>query len=182
MEAEKFVHLDVTDVAQKIRAYQARYELDIIVIDNANKQAVQELQRRHDLPLRAADKTGKSDFIEIMNGEFIQGRIKVDPQAARGRPQPAAPRSASAACAPESAMRTAADAVRVSGEKRIGRAFWLGIEVAAEQLNRGENLSLTSVGIRLPIRWDVAKARKYALSLDGSIGVRRLSGRLRTQG
>src|SRR5205085_11845215 len=43
----------------------------------ANKQAVEEMRRRHDLPLRAADKTGKSDFIEIMNGEFIQGRIKL---------------------------------------------------------------------------------------------------------
>src|SRR5438132_365931 len=80
LEAEKFVHLDVTEVAQKIRGYQARYELDTIVIDNANKQAVQELQRRHDLPLRAADKTGKSDFIEIMNGEFIQERIKLNPE------------------------------------------------------------------------------------------------------
>jgi len=73
-------------------------------------------------------------------------------------------------------------AVRVSGEKRIGKAFWLGIEIAAEQLNRGEDLSLTSVGVRLPVRWYVAKSSEWALSLDGSIGVRRLSGRLRTQG
>jgi len=29
-------------------------------------------------PLLAASKTGKSDFIEIMNGEFIQGRVKLD--------------------------------------------------------------------------------------------------------
>ena len=35
------------------------------------------MRRRHELPLRAADKTGKSDFIEIMNGEFIQARIKL---------------------------------------------------------------------------------------------------------
>lgn len=83
MEAEKFVHLDVTEVAQKIRTYQARYELDIIVIDNANKQAVQELQRRHDLPLRAADKTGKNDFIEIMNGESSKAGLRSIPSGAR---------------------------------------------------------------------------------------------------
>ena len=47
--------------------------------DGANKQAVEEMRRRHELPLRAADKTGKSDFIEIMNGEFIQAQIKLNP-------------------------------------------------------------------------------------------------------
>src|SRR6267378_4269873 len=47
--------------------------------DGANKQAVEEMRRRHELPLRAADKTGKSDFIEIMNGEFIQARLKLNP-------------------------------------------------------------------------------------------------------
>jgi len=30
-------------------------------------------------PSCAADKPGKSDFIGIMNGEFIQGRIKLNP-------------------------------------------------------------------------------------------------------
>jgi len=57
-------------------------------------------------------------------------------------------------------------AVRVSWEKQIGTAFRLGIEIAAEQLNRGENLSLTSIGIRLPARWDVAKAGKSASERD----------------
>jgi hypothetical protein len=73
LEAEKHPRLDVTSVAERIRGFQARYELDSIVIDGANKQAVEEMRRRHDLPLRAADKTGKSDFIEIVNGEFIHG-------------------------------------------------------------------------------------------------------------
>ena len=79
-EAEKHPRLDVTSVAERIRGLQARYELDSIVIDGANKQAVEEMRRRHDLPLRVADKTGKSDFIEIMNGELIQARIKLHPQ------------------------------------------------------------------------------------------------------
>jgi hypothetical protein len=48
------------------------------VIDGANKQAVEEMRRRHHLDLTAAAKVGKSDFIEIMNAEFIQGRIQVE--------------------------------------------------------------------------------------------------------
>ena len=77
LEAEKQSGLDVTAVAERTRKLMARYDFDAMVIDNANKQAVEEMRRRHDLPWRAADKTGKSDFIEIMNGEFILGNIKL---------------------------------------------------------------------------------------------------------
>ena len=78
LESHKKIEMDITDVANKIKYYQKKYEFNQIVIDGANKQAVQEIQRRHDIPLRAADKTGKSDFIEIMNGEFIQSHIKLN--------------------------------------------------------------------------------------------------------
>jgi hypothetical protein len=71
--------LDVTDVATRIRTYTERYDIDAIVIDNANKQAVEEMKNRFSLPLTPANKTGKADFIEIMNGEFIQGKIKFSP-------------------------------------------------------------------------------------------------------
>lgn len=79
VEAKQQVGLDVTSVAQRVRALQAKYDFDAMVVDNANKQAVEELRRRHGLPLQPADKTGKADFIEILNGEFIQGRIKLGP-------------------------------------------------------------------------------------------------------
>jgi hypothetical protein len=69
--------MDVTDVAERTKQIAALFELDAIVVDNANKQAVEELRRRHELPLTAADKIGKADFIEIMNAEFIAGRIKL---------------------------------------------------------------------------------------------------------
>lgn len=78
-ESTKETKLDVTDVANRTKGYQLRYDFDAMVIDNANKQAVEELRRRHDLPFVAADKTGKSDFIELMNAEFIKGKILVDP-------------------------------------------------------------------------------------------------------
>ena len=75
LETFKKLEMDITDVANKIKEYQGRFEIYRVVIDNANKQAVEEMQRRHGIGLTAADKIGKTDFIEIMNAEFIQRRI-----------------------------------------------------------------------------------------------------------
>ena len=77
-ETFKQTEMDITDVANKIKEYKKRYDFNQVVIDGANKQAVEEIQKRHGIALRAADKTGKSDFIEIMNAEFIQSRIKLN--------------------------------------------------------------------------------------------------------
>ena len=68
--------MDITDVAEKIKQLKTKYNIHKVIIDGANKQAVEEIQRRHQIPLIAADKTGKTDFIEIMNAELIQARIK----------------------------------------------------------------------------------------------------------
>jgi hypothetical protein len=76
-EVKKKSGLDITDTVNEIRYFQGQYDLDAIIIDGSNKQAVEEMRRRHNLPLTAADKTGKADFIELMNGEFIQGQIKI---------------------------------------------------------------------------------------------------------
>jgi hypothetical protein len=73
----KQTEMDVTDVANKIKWYKSIYEIDRVVIDGANKQAVMEIQKRHDIGLTTADKTGKVDFIQIMNAEMIQGKIKL---------------------------------------------------------------------------------------------------------
>lgn len=75
IHGEKHLQMDVTDVADKIRELERKFTFDVKVIDNANKQAVAELNNRHKLNLIAADKTGKNDFINIMNSEFIQGKI-----------------------------------------------------------------------------------------------------------
>lgn len=78
LETFKATEMDVTDVAHKIKEFQSRYSIYKVIIDGANKQAVEEMQRRHDVALTAADKTGKADFIELMNAEFIQSKIKLD--------------------------------------------------------------------------------------------------------
>lgn len=81
VEASKRSKMDLTDVADNAKRLDGVYRFDAFVVDGANKQAVEEMKRRHDVPWIAADKTGKSDFIEIMNAEFILGRIKIDPIA-----------------------------------------------------------------------------------------------------
>lgn len=85
LESQKEAGLDVTAVAVRTKALMRKYEFDALVIDNANKQAVEEMRARHEIPWRAADKTGKSDFIEIMNGEFLTGRVRLGPDCAQLR-------------------------------------------------------------------------------------------------
>lgn len=67
----------IKQVADRIEWFQRNYPLLSIEIDGANKQAVEEMRQRYDLNLSAADKTGKADFIGIMNSDFQIGQIKV---------------------------------------------------------------------------------------------------------
>ncbi len=83
LEADERLELIVSAVATAIAGYQKRFSFDTIVVDGANKQAVQELVQRFNLPLQPADKRGKSDFVEIMNSDWLTERIKIDPSACR---------------------------------------------------------------------------------------------------
>lgn len=78
IESWKAERQDITDVAHKTKSILGRYDIERVIVDGANKQAVEELRRRHHLPLLAAEKTGKADFIDIMNGDLISGFIRVN--------------------------------------------------------------------------------------------------------
>lgn len=80
IHAEKHLKLDITDAAEKVKELDKRYGFEVKVVDGANKMAVEEMNQRHRCGLIPADKTGKVDFINIMNSEFIQQRIKLLPQ------------------------------------------------------------------------------------------------------
>lgn len=73
--------LDITGVAQYLAGFDHEYRPIKWIVDGASKQAVEELRNRHGFPLLPADKTGKADFIEIMNADFIMGKIKLLPGA-----------------------------------------------------------------------------------------------------
>lgn len=79
IDSFKQSQMDVTDVAEKIKYLQKVHPIDRIIVDGANKQAVVEIQKRHGIPLEASDKREKAEFIEIMNAELIQGRVKFGP-------------------------------------------------------------------------------------------------------
>lgn len=48
-----------------------------VIIDGANKQGVESMRQRSRIPFEYADKQDKVTFIELMNSDFIQGKIKV---------------------------------------------------------------------------------------------------------
>lgn len=48
-----------------------------VIIDGANKQGVESMRQRSAIPFEYADKADKATFIEIMNGDFVQGFIKI---------------------------------------------------------------------------------------------------------
>lgn len=77
LDTYKKSKMDITDVATRIKSFTSKYDIFRVVIDGANKQAVEEIQKRHGIALHAADKAGKADFVEIMNAELIQGNIKL---------------------------------------------------------------------------------------------------------
>lgn len=77
VETYKESELTITDTARWIKHFEKKYNPYKMVIDNANKQAVEEMKKRFNLPLYPADKSGKADFIEIMNSEFIMSNIMV---------------------------------------------------------------------------------------------------------
>ncbi len=71
--------LDITATADEAKALNRLYDFSTWVVDGANKQAVEEMRKRQDIPWRAADKIGKADFIELMNTEMLVGMVKVSP-------------------------------------------------------------------------------------------------------
>jgi phage terminase large subunit len=48
-----------------------------VIIDGANKQGVESMRVRSAIPFEYADKQGKVDFIEMLNGDLIQGKVLI---------------------------------------------------------------------------------------------------------
>jgi len=75
-ESSKKSHMILYDVAMEIKRLQSKYDIHKILVDNSAKQAVEEMRIRYGICFEAADKTGKSDFIEICNSDLIRGNVK----------------------------------------------------------------------------------------------------------
>ena len=77
VECHKEKKLDFYQVAAIIRSLMTKYNTSTVVIDGANKQGVEQMRKRHGLPLKRADKLGKIDHIDLMNADFRTSRILV---------------------------------------------------------------------------------------------------------
>lgn len=60
---------------RELERHYGRFER--YIIDGAEVRTVEEMRRRDDIPWEAADKRGKSDFIELMNSDLVLGLIKI---------------------------------------------------------------------------------------------------------
>ena len=49
-----------------------------VIIDGANKQGVESMRARSSIPFEYADKQDKATFIEILNGDLVQGKIRIN--------------------------------------------------------------------------------------------------------
>lgn len=67
-------------VAEKIQEFMDDKTMapSKIIIDGANKQGVESMRHRTSIPFEFADKTDKVSFIEILNGDLVQAKIKIN--------------------------------------------------------------------------------------------------------
>lgn len=84
IEARQWKGLIISEVVKHIQEFNTRYEFDATVIDGANKQAVEEINSKFGTPLQNADKTGKVDFIALMNDDYVLGKVKMQKVACAG--------------------------------------------------------------------------------------------------
>jgi PBSX family phage terminase large subunit len=77
VHAESAPGLDLDQVEARMKSLQQRFNVGVITIDGAGKQFVETLQGRFQMGLHRAEKVHKKDFIELMNTDFVMGRINV---------------------------------------------------------------------------------------------------------
>lgn len=78
----KSKEMDFTDVAERTKLLMRKYDLAKITIDGANKQGVEELRRRHGLPLHSAIKSVghgnfKSTALRLLRDDIICGNFRI---------------------------------------------------------------------------------------------------------
>lgn len=66
-------------VVEKVNKYIANTSMSPskVIIDGAAKQGVESMRQRSSIPFVYTDKQGKVDFIEMLNADLIQGKIKL---------------------------------------------------------------------------------------------------------
>jgi len=71
VESHKESGLDFTDTAERIKTLERKYEFLHYIVDGANKQGVEEIRKRHQIPLEAAEKTDKATYLRLMRDDLV---------------------------------------------------------------------------------------------------------------
>lgn len=68
----------ITELVEQIERLRAKYGVSKTVIDagGLGKKIAEEIIRRHKIPIQAAEKSRKMEFIELMNDDLRTGRFK----------------------------------------------------------------------------------------------------------
>ncbi len=76
-------HGDIEDIANRIKPLMAKYRPIAIVIDQGGlgNKIAETLRNRYGIPVEAADKKRKGEYIKLLNTDLRAGRIKVDPDS-----------------------------------------------------------------------------------------------------
>ncbi len=72
--------LIVTEVVNVVRDFQSRYNPVATVCDTGGlgKTIVEEMRKRYGISIKAAEKTKKFEYIELVNSDFFEGKIQLD--------------------------------------------------------------------------------------------------------
>lgn len=82
VHVESHKHMLPTQIAEKVLELRAKYAFKRIVCDTGGSMArnsMEEWNKRYGFGMTAATKQNKAEFIEHMNSDFYQGRLKVYP-------------------------------------------------------------------------------------------------------
>lgn len=77
VESYKQSGMIISQVADAITQIQRKLPFNKLIIDGANKQAVEEMKQRYGLPLESAEKQGKSFYLKMLNDDLIVGNVKL---------------------------------------------------------------------------------------------------------
>lgn len=92
MYSHKQSGLTPSQIGAHIDGLRGEYDFTAIVCDEGGlgKSIAEEFRTRFGVPVKAAEKTQKRAFIELMNGDLIDGKIKIPEHGADGKDHPLA--------------------------------------------------------------------------------------------
>lgn len=72
-------HQDLSSLCKQIDMLVAQYDITKIVVDTGGlgKKITEEISKRYNIPMVAAEKTRKVEYIELMNDDLRTGRLKI---------------------------------------------------------------------------------------------------------